>query len=256
MVDNNTYRHIAPRATSKGRAMRQLIAVAATLALTLMAFTSAAAAHSRGCAYAHSAINAASRAQLRHAVVCLVNQQRSERALPSSWPTAVSTSPPRAGPTTMVSHRDFTHGADFASRISAVGFDWSNVGENIAAGFQTPAAVVRAWMASTGHCQNILSPIFRMVGTGVDDGASLQAQRPAPGPRTSACGWASTPPRATTARPTAAPTQLTGAGPDAAGRLRLSWPRTRAALSKGAVSRRYHSASSAAWQPEPAAVIA
>ncbi len=31
---------------------------------------------------------------------------------------------------------------------------------------------------------------------------------------------------------------------------------TRAALSKGAVSRKYHSASSAAWQPEPAAVTA
>jgi uncharacterized protein YkwD len=69
----------------------------------------------------------------------------------------------------MVSHRDFSHGTDFSARISAVGFDWSNVGENIATGYKTPTSVVRAWMASTGHCQNILSPTFREVGTGLDD---------------------------------------------------------------------------------------
>jgi len=33
---------------------------------------------------------------------------------------------------------------DFASRISAVGSDWSNVGENIATGYTSPATVVRA----------------------------------------------------------------------------------------------------------------
>ena len=70
----------------------------------------------------------------------------------------------------MVSHADFTHGAAFSERISAVGFDWSNAGENIATGFETPTEVVAAWMASTGHCQNILSPVFREVGTGVASG--------------------------------------------------------------------------------------
>ena len=67
----------------------------------------------------------------------------------------------------MVDLHHFTHGGDFAARISAVGFRWSNAGENIAAGFQTPASVVRAWMASPGHCRNILSPLFIDVGTGV-----------------------------------------------------------------------------------------
>jgi uncharacterized protein YkwD len=69
----------------------------------------------------------------------------------------------------MVNSRDFSHGTDFAARISAVGFDWSNVGENIATGYRTASTVVRAWMASPGHCQNILSPIYREVGTGVRD---------------------------------------------------------------------------------------
>ena len=45
---------------------------------------------------------------------------------------------------TMVATGTFTHGADFAARISAVGFEWSSAGENIATGFLTPRAVVTA----------------------------------------------------------------------------------------------------------------
>ncbi len=67
----------------------------------------------------------------------------------------------------MVRARAFSHGSDFSARISAVGFHWSMVGENIAAGYDTPASVVRAWMASPDHCRNILSPSFLDVGTGV-----------------------------------------------------------------------------------------
>ena len=73
----------------------------------------------------------------------------------------------------MVSHHEFTHGADFTERISVAGFRWSQAGENIASGFLTPASVVAGWMGSTGHCQNILSPAFREVGTGVSRGATL-----------------------------------------------------------------------------------
>jgi uncharacterized protein YkwD len=68
----------------------------------------------------------------------------------------------------MVSNNDFSHGSDFAGRISAAGFNWSNAGENIASGFNTPWAVVRAWMASTDHCHNILDPHYAAVGTGLN----------------------------------------------------------------------------------------
>ena len=67
----------------------------------------------------------------------------------------------------MVADGEFSHGSSFSSRISAVGFIWSTVGENIATGFPTPRDVVNAWMGSTGHCQNILSPSFADVGTGI-----------------------------------------------------------------------------------------
>jgi uncharacterized protein YkwD len=172
MVDRHTYRPIVPIATSRrGCAMRRFAAITATFALTLMAFTSAAAAHSRGCGYAHTPIHSASRGELRTAVVCLVNQERAKRHLPGLVANGRLDRSAQGWTNMMVTHRLFTHGADFASRISAVGFDWSNAGENIAAGFQTPASVVHGWMRSTGHCQNILSPIFRMVGTGVSRGA-------------------------------------------------------------------------------------
>ena len=67
----------------------------------------------------------------------------------------------------MVRHADFSHGTAFMDRITAAGFHWSNVGENIATGYETPSAVVAAWMASQGHCANILNPVYREVGTGV-----------------------------------------------------------------------------------------
>ena len=80
----------------------------------------------------------------------------------------------------MVSSDQFTHGTDFATRIGAVGYDWRMAGENIATGYDTPRAVVRAWMASTGHCENILDPSYRNVGTGISTRA-VSGFGPAPG---------------------------------------------------------------------------
>ena len=68
----------------------------------------------------------------------------------------------------MVATHSFTHGTNFAARISAAGFKWSSAGENIATGFMTARQVVNGWMASMGHCENILSPTYRDVGTGVN----------------------------------------------------------------------------------------
>lgn len=128
-----------------------------------------AAAHHRGCARAHAPITATSRARLQRTVVCLINQQRRSRGLPALRENKRLNRSAQGWANVMVSHDVFSHGADFASRITAAGFRWSTVGENIATGFRTPAAVVHAWMASPGHCRNILDPQFRDVGTGVRD---------------------------------------------------------------------------------------
>lgn len=48
-------------------------------------------------------------------------------------------------------------------RISRAGYDWTYSGENVAAGY-TVANVVDAWLASPGHCENIMNPKFREIG--------------------------------------------------------------------------------------------
>jgi uncharacterized protein YkwD len=64
---------------------------------------------------------------------------------------------------------DFGHSEDGTSpadRAAAQGYNWSRIGENIAAGQQTAQAVMTAWMGSPGHRQNILGP-FVDVGFGL-----------------------------------------------------------------------------------------
>jgi uncharacterized protein YkwD len=47
-------------------------------------------------------------------------------------------------------------GRSLSQRVSAVGYGWSALGENIAAGYGSVQAVVDGWMASDGHCANLM----------------------------------------------------------------------------------------------------
>ena len=141
----------------------------------------------------------------------------------------------------------FTHGTNFAGRISAAGFKWSAAGENIATGYPTPARWSRAGWPARGTARTSSTRPIAHVGTGVN-------RRPVAGYASGPATWTqdfglsigSRAPRATGARRTTART-------DASCRYGAAVPATssaRASASKGAgVSRRYHSASSAAWQP-------
>jgi uncharacterized protein YkwD len=53
-----------------------------------------------------------------------------------------------------------------SDRAVAAGYQSSFVGENIAAGQADPAAVVRAWVESPGHCLNMMDPRYRFLGVG------------------------------------------------------------------------------------------
>jgi uncharacterized protein YkwD len=152
------------------RTTRALLVTSAALFSIAAVFVSQADAGTtghRGCAYAHSPARRTSRPALQRAVVCLINQQRASHGLPRLHENQRLNRSAQGWTNVMVSHDMFSHGADFSARISAVGFDWSTAGENIASGFETPAAVVRGWMGSPGHCRNILTPAFLDVGTGV-----------------------------------------------------------------------------------------
>lgn len=135
----------------------------------------------RSCTRANTRPGAAPVRELRAAVVCLINTQRASHHLRALRASRRLDRSAQAWTNEMVASREFSHGSDFAARITAVGFVWSTAGENIATGFATPRQVVNAWMASTGHCQNILSPAYTEVGTGVSRG---RVRRFARGPAT------------------------------------------------------------------------
>lgn len=49
-------------------------------------------------------------------------------------------------------------------RAELAGYAGQQVGENIAAGQDTPRKVVDGWLASAGHCANLMNPQFRELG--------------------------------------------------------------------------------------------
>jgi uncharacterized protein YkwD len=78
----------------------------------------------------------------------------------------------------MATNNYFSHasldGRTFSQRISATGYLWSAVGENIAAGQKTPEEVMTAWLDSPGHCENIMNATYTEVGVAcVSNQASL-----------------------------------------------------------------------------------
>jgi uncharacterized protein YkwD len=53
---------------------------------------------------------------------------------------------------------DGTNGGD---RILQAGYSWKFYGENIAEGFRSEQEVVDGWLASPGHCKNIMNKNYR-----------------------------------------------------------------------------------------------
>jgi uncharacterized protein YkwD len=68
----------------------------------------------------------------------------------------------------MADQNYFSHtsldGRSMTDRINATGYSWSTIGENIAAGYYSMQSVVDGWMASEGHCANLMNPRFTEFG--------------------------------------------------------------------------------------------
>ncbi|HKX43869.1 MAG TPA: CAP domain-containing protein, partial [Burkholderiaceae bacterium] len=65
-----------------------------------------------------------------------------------------------------------SNGSTFSQRIDATGYSWSTAGENIAAGYSSVDAVMDGWIASPGHCANLMNPNFSEVGVSCVPGTS------------------------------------------------------------------------------------
>ena len=68
----------------------------------------------------------------------------------------------------MAARNYFSHtsadGRTLAERVTASGYAWSTLGENIAAGYPGINAVMDGWIASPGHCANLMNSGFAEVG--------------------------------------------------------------------------------------------
>jgi uncharacterized protein YkwD len=62
----------------------------------------------------------------------------------------------------------FTHdgagGSTVGSRLTATGYVWRSVGENIAAGFPDLETTVKGWFDSEGHCINLMNAAYTDLG--------------------------------------------------------------------------------------------
>jgi uncharacterized protein YkwD len=54
---------------------------------------------------------------------------------------------------------------DPGDRIAGFGYKWSAYGENVAEGYHSPEEVVKGWLKSKDHCENIMNPSFKEAGS-------------------------------------------------------------------------------------------
>jgi hypothetical protein len=103
-------------------------------------------------------------------VIDLVNAERQAEGLHPLDYDARLTTAARQHSQDMAQQNYFGHdsldGRKFYERILDAGYDYSTCGENIAAGYGSPEAVVNAWMNSSGHRANILNTNFCDIGVG------------------------------------------------------------------------------------------
>lgn len=154
-------------------------AIAAALAACALGAVPAVAASCPGADLEPSAANLD---VIRAATLCLINGERAANGLNALHVDDRLTRSSTAHSQDMVARRYFEHvnpeGMTPRQRMAAAGYldgaTWWIVGENIAAAdapLYTPAQVVRAWMASTGHRENILESGFRDIGIGITLGS-------------------------------------------------------------------------------------
>jgi uncharacterized protein YkwD len=101
----------------------------------------------------------------------LTNKERARKKLPPLEPEPILFKVARAHSANMARKGEMKHVLDDktpAQRVDEAGYDYGRVGENIAfSDGLRPAEIVRGWMDSKVHRDNILNPKFKHIGLGV-----------------------------------------------------------------------------------------
>ena len=97
----------------------------------------------------------------------MCGRQRFAAARPLSWNAALGTAA-QGHSRAMARGNYFAHqdpdGRSVADRAKSAGFRGHRIGENIAAGQGSPNKAMQDWLASPGHCANLMNPMFNQVG--------------------------------------------------------------------------------------------
>jgi uncharacterized protein YkwD len=104
-------------------------------------------------------------------ILDLTNQARARENLPPVKPNARLFEAARAHSANMARQDKMEHDLDGkkpSDRVTATGYRWSRVAENIAATDGDPPAVIfKGWMESPKHRANILNKDFSEIGIGI-----------------------------------------------------------------------------------------
>jgi len=97
----------------------------------------------------------------------MCGRQRFAATRPLSWNAALGTAA-QGHSRSMARDNHFSHrdpdGRSTSDRARSAGFRGRKLGENIAAGQRSPSQAMRDWLASPGHCANLMNPMFTQVG--------------------------------------------------------------------------------------------
>lgn len=120
-----------------------------------------------------------SQAYATRAILAATNRARATtrtcgaRAFPAAPPLASNAALDQAAlahSSEMAALRYFSHqskdGSQVGERAQRAGYGWQQIGENIASGMRTPDDAVAGWVASPGHCANLMNPAFTAMGSG------------------------------------------------------------------------------------------
>jgi len=107
-------------------------------------------------------------------VLKLVNQERSKQGLDPltlNWELSrvAKIKSQDMNDNKYFSHTSPTYGTPF-NMIKNFGIKYNYAGENIAQGYKTPDAVMKAWMNSSGHKANIMNKNYTQLGVGYYNG--------------------------------------------------------------------------------------
>jgi uncharacterized protein YkwD len=159
----------------------RLLPVFATAILASLTL-SASTAHAADCTGANVLPALASVPAAKDATLCLLNEERTSRGLLPLADQPVLETAAQTYAQAMVSHHFFDHVSPegqtiddrLASYVGPTGI-WE-IAENLAWGdgaLATPASIVKQWMASPGHRDNILNAGYSEAGVGVSGGSPI-----------------------------------------------------------------------------------